>query len=729
MSQSASIPTCRPPAFFPLLVGVAFAFTADAGARLGGNYGNLPLQFEANQGQTHPQVKFLCRGRGYSLYLTASEAVVVLSRAGRDANRVELQTDTESIVLRMALVGAASDAPARGFEELPGKANYLTGRDRSNWRTSIPTYAKVRYRNVYPGIDLVYYGSQRRLEHDFIVAAGAEPGRILMRLEGVETRELDAQGDLVLHLAGAIARLRRPSIYQEVDGIRREVDGGYVLMSADGIGLRVGEYDRSRPLVIDSILLYSTFLGGGTADYGYGIVVDAHGNAYVTGNTTSADFPTSAGAFQTMHAGNMNGDVFVTKVDPAGSAVIFSTYLGGGDYEYGAGIAVDAKGSAYVTGYTRSSDFPTTAGAFQTAFAGPSGGGDAFVTKIDPTGTALAYSTYLGGSGDDVGEDPISSRNGIAVDADGNAYVTGDTRSADFPTTAGAFRRAFSGGFRDAFVTKLDASGSAPIYSTFLGALTGRAVAVDAARSAYVTGETCVQGCDAHVTKLDPTGSAVVYSVALGGSRSDEGRGIAVDADGKAYVTGATRSADFPTTPSAFQRLYGGGADPHGDPYPDAFVAKLDPSGSVLVYSTFLGGSGPDLGRGIAVDADGNAYVTGSTGSMNFPTTPEASQPTWGGGPYDAFVAKLGATGVALSSTYLGGSSADYGEAIAADRNGDAYATGWTTSDDFPTTAGTFQPVFSDPVASHPLSDAFVTKIIDTPLLAPPQLPRGTQGR
>src|SRR5439155_646519 len=317
-----------------------------------------------------------------------------------------------------------------GLEELPGRANYFIGNDPAQWRTNVPTYAKVHYREVYPGIDLVYYGNQRQLEYDFIVAPGADPQSIVLDFQGADRVEVNAKGELVLHTAVGSIRQQKPIIYQEIDGVRREIAGGYVLQGTNQVGFQVPAHDRSRPLVIDPVLAYSTYLGGSVEETGVDIAVDADGNAYVTGNVSSFNFPTTAGAFQTTCAADPRfcHDVAVTKLNPTGSALVYSTYLGGSDLESGTGIAVDATGSAYVTGQTWSTNFPTTAGAFQTTYGGNV---DGFVTKLDAAGSALVYSTYLGSSGGD-------TNIGIAVDTAGNAYVSGSTDSTSFPTTGGA---------------------------------------------------------------------------------------------------------------------------------------------------------------------------------------------------------------------------------------------------------------------------------------------------
>jgi len=728
MPELAVIRSRRIFALLPVLAGPVFGTAAAPGADVSESYGKLPLQFEVNRGQTDKAVRFLSRGPGYGLYLTASEAVLVLARPDAKAQK--------SVALRMSLVGAARKPVLTGLDELPGKANYFIGKDPARWRSNVPTYAKVRYRNVYPGIDLVYYGKQRQLEYDFVVAPGADPRKIVLGFKGADKLKIDAGGDLLLHTAGNDIRQHKPVVYQDIDGFRHEIAGGYVRKGAGRVGFKLAAYDASRPLIIDPVVLsYSTYLGGNSGDFGAAIAVDASGNAYVTGNTSSTDFPTTAGAFQVSFGGNINGDAFVTKLNPTGTVLVYSTYLGGIDLDQGSGIAVDAEGNAYVTGYTRSNNFPITAGAFQTTFADPAGSGNVFVTKINPTGAALVYSTYLGGSGDELFS---AAGNGIALDSGGSAYVTGSTRSADFPITAGAFQSVHSGAYDNPFVTKLDPTGSTLIYSTFLGEGLGRGIAVGSNGSAYVTGT--IQGPfpttsgavqrtsgSAFVTKLDPTGTTLNYSTLLGGGR-DGGEAIAVDAEGNAYVTGFTYSANFPTTPGAFQPTFGDALDPPNrfGPDPDAFVTKLNPTGSAFVYSTYLGGNGAEFGRGIAVDASGNAYVTGSTGSLNFPTTPGAFQPTWGGGPYDAFVTKLHSSGAVLVySTYLGGVDADAAQGIALDANANAYVAGSTASKDFPISAGAPQPVFSDALNRYPVPDAFVAKIVDV-VPPPPPAPTGS---
>jgi hypothetical protein len=703
-------------------------------------YGKLPLYFEANQGQTDEQVKFLARGGGNTLFLTPSEAVVVLTKREQPARggfpgarlRPAQGRSATRTVLRMTFVGANPEPRLMGTEELAGKANYFIGNDPATWRTNVPTYAKVHYQGLYPGIDLIYYGNGHQLEYDFVVGSGADPDRILLDVQGAHKLELDAQGDLVLHTAAGVIRQRKPVIYQEVDGARREVAGGYVLKGAHRVGFHVAAYDTTRPLVIDPVLFYSTYLGGSADDFAVGIAVDVSGNAYVTGATFSTNFPTTPGSFQLAPAGDF--DVFVTKLNPTGSALLYSTYLGGNGQDQGNRIAVDVAGNAFVVGFTRSTNLPTTVGAFQAATGG---GFDTFVSKLNPTGSALIYSTYLGGSGEDDGF-------GVALDAAGNAYVSGGTTSNNFPTTAGAFQTTLAGSF-DAFATKLSPTGATLGYSTYLGGGgfdSASGIAVDTSGGAYVVGSTTsvnfptTSGAfqtafgggpfDAFVVRIDPLGSILVYSTYLGGSGDDSGFDIALDNSGNAHVTGPTTSTNFPTTPGAFQATLGG-VGPSG--FGDAYVTKLNATGGALLYSTYLGGNGDDFGGSLALDAAGNAYVTGVTASSNFSTTPGAFQAALAGG-FDAFVTKLNPTGSALVySSYLGGGGDDVGLGVAVDAlpNPNAYVVGDTTSANFPTTAGAFQSAFA---GGGPFffDDAVVAKIADVPAPQGPFTARVTGG-
>jgi RHS repeat-associated protein/uncharacterized repeat protein (TIGR01451 family) len=708
------------------------------------NYGNLPLTFEANQGQTDAQVKFLSRGSGYTLFLTSTEAVLALSSPGESETGQQAHTKpsvrlphtrlaesrpTRQTLLRMKLVGANSHAHVKGLEEQPDKSNYFIGNDPTKWRIDVPTYAQVEYQDVYPGVNLIYYGNQRRLEHDFVVAPGADPSLIRLAFQGADDITLDTNGNLVLRAVDGKVTLQAPLIYQEINGTRESIAGHYVLQDKAQVGFRLAAYDTRKPLIIDPILSYATYLGGSSFEQGLAIAVDASGNAYVTGSTYSTNFPLSNPFQPSLNGG---ADVFISKLNATGSALVYSTYFGGSAayiYEKGSGIAVDSAGNAYIVGQTDSSDFPTTVGAFDRTFHGGNSPIDAFVTKLNPAGNGLVYSTYLGGNGEDAGL-------GIALDSLGNAYVTGYTNSTDFPTM-NAFQASFGGGITDVFVTKLNVAGSALVYSTYLGGSgndQGLAIAVDSSGSAYVTGITdhslfttnnfptvnafqpaCrlgitgVCGGDAFVTKLSASGNSLVYSTFLGGSRqvgdngSSAGRAIAVDSAGNAYVTGATDAIDFPTTTGAYRTACGTDNKCNG-PAGDVFITKFNANGTALVYSTYLGGSSSEAGYGIAADAFGNAYVTGLTNSTDFPTM-NPFEPSSGGGG-DAFVTELNATGSALVySSFLGGSGPDQGLGIALDALGNAYVVGSTNSTDFPT-QNPLQAAFGGGGG-----DAFVAKI------------------
>lgn len=692
-------------------------------ARLRETYGRLPLRFEANDGQTNRQVKFLARGDGYNLFLTSQEAVLTLrgnqkmGAADADAaNRENIQPAGQSqesrAVLRMKLAGANPVPLVQGCDKLPGRSHYFIGNDPRQWRTDIPHYGRIKYSGVYPGVDLIYYGHQGQLEYDFVVSPGSDPRTISLSFAGAQEVRLDAEGELVLAIGSAEIRQRKPIIYQEVAGARREIAGGYRIEGKDRVSFTVGTYDESRELVIDPVLVYSTYLGGSGFDAGFGITVDGSGHAYVTGHTDSPNFPTTAGAFQLSNAGG--NDAVVTKLNRAGTGLVYSTYLGGSGFDTGRAIAVDCVGNAHVTGGTSSLNFPTTPGAIQSANGGGSG---AFVTKLNRGGGNLVYSTYLGGTAFPSG---VEAGSGIAVDGGGDTYVVGSTDSTDFPITPGAFQPAHAGGV-DAFVTKLNRRGTALVYSTYLGGVSNenaRDIAVDDDDSAYVTGNTSSPGfpttptafqtanpggpSSAFVTKLNRSGAALVYSTYLGGSASDVGRDIAVESSGEAYVVGDTDSLNFPTTPGAFQPAFAGGPDE------DAFVTKLNRRGEALVYSTYLGGTGLEEGTGIGVDEKGFAYVSGSTTSLNFPLAPGAFQTANAGGD-DAFVTKLNRNGTALVySSYLGGSGGDTGDGIAVEASGEAYLIGITNSSNFPTTPGSYQT--TDPDAGLG-TDAFVAKI------------------
>jgi len=696
-------------------------------------YGTLPLRFELNQGQTDAQVRYLSRNSGYDLFLTPGEAVMVLHKqqkkqstggtVSREAKTDKAEAQTRNVA-RMRLMGANPKPTITGRDILPGKSHYFIGNDRNRWHTSIPQYARVAYEGVYPGIDLAFYGTNRQLEYDFIVKPGADPNKIMIAFSGMDTLALGMNGDLILQMGGDTIIHRAPRIYQEMNGEKRSIKGHYVLYDGNRAGFHVASYDTKRPLVIDPELTYSTYLGGSNIDEGYGIAVDNNNYAYVTGRTSSlapSAFPTTVNAVQTTNGGGY--DVFVAKFNSTGSSLLYSTYLGGSSTDEGYGIAVDGS-YIYVTGRTQSTDFPTTVNAVQDAIGGGAGT-DAFVAKFNAAGSSLLYSTYLGGSGLEYGKS-------IAVNSSENAHVTGYTTSADFPTLGTSYQPV-SGGTTDIFVTKINPTGSALVYSTYLGGTSideGYGIAVDGNDYAYVTGRTqstdfpttvnAVQdaigggaGTDAFVAKFNAAGSSLLYSTYLGGTALEYGRGIAVDSSENVYVTGYTTSGDFPTQ-NPYQPVSSGTTD--------IFVTKVNATGSALEYSTYLGGASVDEGYGIAVDGNDYAYVTGRTLSSNLPTTVDAVQTTNGSGN-DAFITKLNAAGSSLLySTYLGGTNHDYGQSIAVDSSENVYVTGYTTSGDFPT-----QNPYQTYVAGSG-SNAFVTKSTTTDPPAPPSPPSSGGG-
>jgi hypothetical protein len=641
-------------------------------SRIVEKYGQLPLSFEANRGQANGQVKFLSHTGSYSLFLTDDESVLAFS------------AKKSRSVLRMKLRHANSASKVTGMDELAGTSNYFIGNDPEKWHSKVPTYAKVKYEAVYPGIDLVYYGNQRQLEYDFIVAPGADPHRIGFDVTGAKRFRTDARGDLLLKVNDGEIRWHKPVVYQEKNGVRQEIAAHYAISATNRVAFDVAKYDASQLLYIDP-LIYSTYLGGSGDDQGDGIAVDTEGNTYITGSTKSTDFPT-VDPLQPI-GGGAHYDAFVTKIDPSGSAIVYSTYLGGSQNEFGSSIAVDSAGSAYVIGDTFSSDFPIAGNALQRVCNRGSNcavWGDAFVAKLSADGSVLSYSTFLGGSADEHGRD-------IAVDNSGNVYVTGDTDSTDFPTKHPL--QPTNAGSPNVFVAKINSSGSALIYSTYLGGTVddeGWAIAVDRRGDAYITGVSLSPDfpttnalqpkfggtIDAFVAKISATGTTLVYSTYLGGSEQDQALGIAVDGEGNAFVTGFTASIDFPTN-KPLQAANDGGDS-------DAFVAKLNPQGSGLVYSTYLGGTGSDYGVHVAVDSSGNAYVTGGTSSTDFPTINPLQAANAGG--TDVFISELNPTGSTLRfSTYLGGSGSDSPSRSTIDNVGNLYVTGETNSTDFPT--------------------------------------------
>lgn len=715
-------------------------------------YHQLPLIFEANQGQSDPEVKYLARGSGYGLFLTANQAVLTLRHSAVGARKV-----SQSSVVRMTLEGASGKSAVSGVDELPGKSNYFIGNDPAKWHTDVPQFARVRYGDVYPGIDLVYYGKQGQLEYDFEAAPGSDPGRVTLSFQGVENLAIDSAGDLVLAVGGGQVSLQAPRVYQRFGEEERRVDGRFELRGKDKneVGFVLGAYDQRRTVIIDPLLTYSTYLGGSSDEACTTILnvptgvagcpavaVDTSLNAYIAGSTMSADFPKGGSPFQPGLQGAAN--VFIAKFNSTANTLLFSTYLGGDTVDTTAGVRVDAGSNVIVAGNTTSSNFPTngTNAAFQTTPL--SVHNHVFVSKLDSAGHTLIYSTYLSGDG-------VDTATGVALDLSGNAYVTGTTTSTKvvtgFPSTLGAFQvspRAPS----QFFLTKVNpalAGLNSVAYSTYFGGsnpsggeTVGGGIAVDVDSNVYITGGTnftdmpvlnAFQGAlkgldDVFVAEFNPaavTGTQLLYSTYLGGSGNDIAYGIAVDSGLSTYVTGSTTSTDFPAAGTGvFQSTPGGGID--------AFVAKLGPvptSGSVtgtvpLNYFTYLGGSGDDVGLAIVVDNSGQAVgssqgarVTGWTTSLDFPVRNNPVQTAFGGG-HDAFAARIDTTATTSTAsghyaTLLGGSSDDYGTGIAVDVQGASYLAGETKSADLLTQAPPLTAAFQPSLNGG--SDAFLSKL------------------
>ncbi len=679
-------------------------------------YGNLPLSFEPNRGQTDQRVKFISRAGHRALWLTKDEAVLAVgcpsrTRSSRKGALAEIAPADQAApaLLRMKFLEANSNLAIAGEGKQPGIVNYFAG-SPEQWRTKIPTYARVRYRNLYPGIDLVFYGNNRELEYDLVIAPGADPERIKLGISGVEDLHVDANGNLVLKTAAGDMIQQKPKTYERSGARLKLVSGEYVITAKNEVGFRLENYDRRATVVIDPVLRYSTFLGGSGTDGASTIAVDSSRRAVVGGFTDSPNFPTTTGV------GPAAPQAFITKFDFTGSKLIFSVFLAGVDSF--STLALDAKDNIYATGIVSSDRFPTTPGAFQRKLAG---GLDAFVAKLSPSGQDLIYSTLLGGAAQD-------EAFGIAVDPSGNAYVTGLTESENFPTTQGAFQpeckfNTFLNACVSGFVTKLNANGSRTLYSTYLGghgSQDGVGIAVDQDGHAFVTGFTnaldfpTTAGSaqpvapgeqDAFVTEVSSSGSHLVYSTYLGGTHPDLGSAIALDSSGHAFVTGGTASPDFPLK-NPVQTFH----TQDGINVVNVFVTKLSTSGTIL-YSTCLGGSiTGDSGSGVAATPDGQAYVTGTTGSRFFPTTQNAFQRVFRG-VNDIFIAKFTPAGKLSYSSYLGGSGDDFATSVALDKDANAYITGIAdfkstgATSSFPVTPGAFQQRSGG-------DDAFVAKVV-----------------
>lgn len=664
------------------------------------------VRFEPNHGQADPHWAFVGRGAGYQIALAPQEVVFRLQTA----------------VVRMNFLGANEAARWAGDGVLTGRSHYLRGAGAEGWISNVPNFRRVVGRDLYPGIDVLYYSRGRQFAFDFVIGPGADPDAITLAFDGAAV-SVDAEGEISLDTAGqGKLRVGRPTVFQVRDGKRTAVEASFQQHGKNSVRFSLGAYDPASALVIDPIISHSTFLGGAGDDYARAVAVTPDGVAFVTGSTESIDFLSEPGS-----AGTGNSDVFVVKLARDGE-VLYTTFLGGGDMDRGEGIAVDATGAAFVTGATHSSDFPTS-NAIQPDFGGDS---DAFVVKLHPDGSSLAYSTFLGGAAFD-------SARGAALDAQGNLVTMGQTLSDDFPTVNA--RQPVRFGDVDAFVAKINATGTELVFSTYHGGsgsdlpffhqgvsvcgtpvdAPGWGVAIDAFGFIHVAGTTESTDFplanalqtehkgglrDAFVSKFYPDGRALIYSTYVGGTGGDSARGLAVDPFGNAYLAGGTKSNDFPITPSAFSKTIVGDYD--------AFVFKLVPNGSRLAYSTFIGGTDGEGGNGIAVDLFGNVTMVGHTMSADYPVVDGIGPPSPGG--TNLFLTKMNATGSSvLYSSYLGGNGDEMpcglNMGVAVDRIGSAYVASGTASTDFPVSAAAAQPVLAGGF------DGFLTKVRTEPTI------------
>lgn len=719
----------------------------------------LPLSFEANYGQVsnNNDISFISRGNGYTLFLSPIKATLALRKAKKnslDLNNLQqpdlltgnklysitdrFRTRDENLsteTLQMEFLGANSQATAVGLEELPGKVNYFIGNKESKWRTDIPTFAKVKYEDIYPDIDLVYYGNQRQLEYDLVARPGADLNNIAINFNnntGINTDiNIEDNGDLVIRFGDREIRKHKPIIYQEINGIKQQIKASYILHDKNAIGFEVESYDINKPLIIDPILTYSSYLGGLGDEDPYSIVLDDSGNIYITGATNSLDFP-----IKNPNQSNNSGDfdIFIAKLNPTGTSLVYSTYLGGGDLDVGVRIAVDNGGNAYITGATDSINFPLS-NAFQSSLKGES---DTFIVKLNPVGNSLVYSTYLGGNGDEFGSS-------LSIDGNNNVYIAGLTSSLNFPIVKGfqSSNRSNTDDKQKGYIAKINASGNELVYSTYFGGSANDGIGdivADQVGNVYIVGTTtstdlpiqnAIQGFlksrfDNFIAKLSISENKLIYSTYLGGRNEEsnffndsafvDASSIAIDSSGNSYISGTTLSTDLPATINTLQSSNGG--------LQDIYIAKLNPQGG-LIYLTYLGGSGNESAKGkfIAVDSLENIYITGHTNSLNFPV--KDSLQTTKLGRNDVFLAKINSSGNSLIySTYLGGSEEDLFPNIFLDSKDDVYLTGSTSSKDFPT---------KDPFQSNSVGaqDTFIVKITNDcliPTISPNSLPSATVG-
>lgn len=685
----------------------------------------LPINFVENIGQLESNVKYYFNSSNFSFYFTKEELVIVcLSKQHEDKNEEILNIQeykakdvlrespkVNGVAISLKFMNANKNVEIHGQVKGIGKINYYKSNDNNGSYTDINTYEKIIYKNIWNNIDLAFYNLNSQLKYDYIVHPGGNIEDIKILYSGLESLEIDETGNLIIKTPVCELIDSFPLSYQEINNEKVLITCKYKLEEISKSEILCefslqNNYNKEYPLIIDPDLIYSSHLGGKNKDVGYGIDIDSNGFAYITGQTYSTDFPITFGAFQTSLSGNF--DAFVTKINPTGSELIYSTFIGGSGEESAFEISVDSNANAYITGETNSSNFPTTEGAFQEI--NPSyrtGLKTTFITKLSSKGKII-YSTYLGGLSSGGGR-------GIVVDLEGNAYVTGDTLPSNFPTTPGAYQSNVTSNV-SIFISKLNPNGSNLVYSTHFGGSAkdeSHGISIDSNGNAYVTGmtyssdfpttigafqtEKTGESVGAYVTKINSDGSNLIYSTYLSGSHGDSGTDIDVDSKGNAYIVGWTTSSDFPTTKGAFQESLNG--------LHDAFITKINSIGTKLMYSTYLGGNNVDIGYGIVVDSKGNAYVTGRADSKDFPTTIDAYQPSQNGSS-DLFITKISKTGKKIIySTFIGGRVYSFGYGIAIDSNGNAFITGENQSYDYPITPNAFQTKYMGG------NDAIVSKI------------------
>ncbi|MGQ3683529.1 MAG: SBBP repeat-containing protein [Candidatus Loosdrechtia sp.] len=665
------------------------------------NIGKIQIPFIANEGQTDEQVAFYTGYSGGKVFVTKDGEIVYLFNH---------DPQLAGIVLKEKLIGKKISS-VKGEQEAITKVCYLKGQDVSGWRSGISVFDSVNLGEVYEGVELKLMVRGNTIEKCFFIGPGGDPGTIQQSLDGVYALKVNEKGQLEAKTTQGFVSFTKPVAYQEIDGKRVEVGCKYVVREpsflkevtqeankhdGDGYhftyGFCVSSYDKTRELVIDP-LLASTYLGGSAADYISSIAIDTEGNIYAAGGTLSSDFPATAGAYDTHF--NKRYDAFIVKTNSDLTELLGATYLGGSFDDYGYPVAIDTDGNIYVAGTTRSTDFPVTAGAYQTSINGYV---DTFIAKLNSDLTKLLASTFLGGAYYDYG-------NALAIDADKNIYVGGYTDSSDFPTSPDAYDTAFKNSYA-VFLSKLDNNLTGLQASTYLGGSSddrAYSIALDRWGNVYITGKTSSSdfpttarvydnsyngfGGDAFVSRLNGNLTRLLSSTYLGGSSGDEGTSLAIDIRGNVYVTGKTASFDFPTTPNAYSTSFRGGSS-------DAFVSLLEGSLANLISSTFLGGSSGENGSFIALDSEGSVYVTGNTSSSDFPTTPGAFDNSYNNGG-DVFISRFD-VGLSrlLSSTYLGGSAGEEGSSLAIDFSGNIYVAGKTTSSDFPVIQGAYDTLY-----------------------------------